>query len=453
MPDLFIFHRDLRIIDNLALNELSKISKDIIPIFIFNPKQISPQQNKYFNHNSVQFMIQSLKNLKKYTKNTLQFFYGDPKKVLSSILRNNNISTIAFNSDYTPFAKKRDKTYQSISKKYNVNIITSQDYTLLDIEKIREKAYVVFNPYYKKVIDSLRSQKKPKKISIRFSNKKLLSSYSYSYKKLDSLYEKNENVLVKGNRKEALTILKNIRRFKNYSKTRNMPSITTTLLSAHIKFGTISIREAYHSMKKNKELSRQLIWHDFYAQLMKYLPSKNTIGGGNFKNKKIKWESNSSHFKAWCKGKTGIPIIDAGMRQLNTIGWIHNRLRLIVSNFLTLILGIDWRKGEKYFAQKLVDYDVASNNGNWQFSAQVGIDRVPYLRIYNPFTQTKEIDPNCTYIKEWVEELREVDCYDILRWNKVCKEYKGIYKCPLLNTEEIKQKMKESKNKYKDKRK
>jgi deoxyribodipyrimidine photo-lyase len=212
MSGLFIFHRDLRIIDNLALNELSTITKDIIPIFIFNPKQISPQKNKYFNHNSVQFMIESLKNLKKYTKKSLQFFYGDPKKVLSSILKNNNISNIAFNLDYTPFSKERDKIYHSIAKKYNVNVITSQDYTLVDIEKIREKAYVVFNPYYKKVIDTLKSQKRPKKTSIQFSLKKLLSSYSYSYKKLDSLYEKNENVLVKGERKEALTILKNIDR-------------------------------------------------------------------------------------------------------------------------------------------------------------------------------------------------------------------------------------------------
>jgi deoxyribodipyrimidine photo-lyase len=206
-------------------------------------------------------------------------------------------------------------------------------------------------------------------------------------------------------------------------------------------------------MKRNKELLRQLIWHDFYAQLMHYLPEKNTIGGGNFKNKNIKWESNSSQFRAWCQGKTGIPIIDAGMRQLNKVGWMHNRLRLIVSNFLTLILGIDWRKGEKYFAQKLVDYDVASNNGNWQFSAQVGIDRVPYLRIYNPFTQAKEIDPNCEYIKEWVKELRDVDCYDILRWNKVYKEYKGVYNYPILDNEEIKRKMKEAKNRYKEKRK
>lgn len=443
MVDLFIFHRDLRTYDNLALNELS-YSKNIIPIFIFNPKQISPKQNKYFNNNSVQFMIQALEKLKKMTKNKLKILYGNPKQVLSSILKNNTISTIAFNTDYTPFAKKRDKIYISLANKHNVEVITKQDYTLVDMEEIRDKHYSVFNPYYKKVLSS--NIPKPVKKSISFSSSKLKGISKYSFNKLHSLYKPNKHVLVKGDRKQALNILKNIRRFKNYKKTRNNPSINTTLLSAHIKFGTISIREAYISMKKNKELTRQLIWHDFYAQIMHYLPIKKTLGGGNFKNKNIKWQPSSSKFKSWCEGKTGFPIIDAGMRQLNKTGWMHNRLRLLVSNFLSLILGIDWRKGEKYFAQKLTDYDPSSNNGNWQFSAQVGIDRVPYLRIYNPFTQAKEIDQNCSYIKEWVEELKDIDNYDILRWDKVCKEYKGVYRCPIAD---LKQKMKETKKRYK----
>jgi deoxyribodipyrimidine photo-lyase len=444
MTDLFIFHRDLRIYDNLALNELASQSKNIIPIFIFNPKQISPKQNKYFNNNSVQFMIQALEKLKKMTKNKLKILYGDPKNVISSILKNNTVSTIAFNTDYTPFSKKRDKMYNSIANKYDVEVITKQDYTLVDMEEIRDKHYSVFNPYYKKVLSSKIPS--PTKKSVSFSSAKLKGISKYSFNKLQSLYKPNKNILVKGDRKQALNILKNMRKFKNYKKTRNNPSINTTLLSAHIKFGTISIREAYKSMKKNKELARQLIWHDFYAQIMHFLPVKNTLGGGNFKNKKIKWKSSGSKFKAWCEGKTGIPIIDAGMRQLNEIGWMHNKLRLLVSNFLSLILGIDWRKGEKYFAKKLVDYDPSSNNGNWQFSAQVGIDRAPYLRIYNPFKQAKEIDPKCTYIKEWVEELKDVDNYDILRWDKVCKEYKGVYRCPIVD---LKEKMKEAKKMYK----
>lgn len=442
MSGLFIFHRDLRVYDNLSLNELSELTKDIIPIFIFNPEQISPKENKYFNDNSVQFMIQALHNLKKITKNKLQLFYGNPKKIVSSILNNNSdIQYIAYNRDYTPFAKKRDKEYEKLAQKYNIEVINKQDYTLVDMELIRDTKYSVFNPYYKKLLSL--GVPNPVKKSIKFSSKKLKGVKVFT--DVNSLYEKNDSVMVQGNRSHALKILKNIRKFKNYSKTRNNPSINTTLLSAHIKFGTVSIREVYKSMKKNKELTRQLIWHDFYAQLMYYLPKKNTLGGGNFKEKNIKWTSSISKFKAWCDGKTGFPIIDAGMRQLNKIGWMHNRVRLLVSNFLTLILGIDWRKGEKYFAQKLVDYDPSSNNGNWQFSAQVGIDRVPYLRIYNPFTQAKEVDPKCKYIKEWVEELRDVDYRDILKWDRACYEYKGLYKCPIV---ELKDKMREAKKRY-----
>ena len=444
MSDLFIFHRDLRIVDNLALNELSVFSDDIIPIFIFNPQQISPKENKYFNDNSVQFMIQSLENLKKETRGKLQFFYGDPKKVISSILKNNDISRLAFNTDYTPFAKKRDKAYLSVANKYNVEVITKQDYTLVDMEKVRDKEYSVFNPYYTKVLSI--GVPDPIKKKIHFSGKKLKSSYNFDSSKLHSFYTENKDVLVKGDRKEAMKILKEIRKFKDYSKKRNIPSIQTTTLSAHIKFGTVSIREVYHSMKRNKELTRQLIWHDFYAQLMHYLPIKQTLGGGNFKNKKVIWRSSSSAFKAWCDGNTGFPIIDAGMRQLNQVGWMHNRVRLLVSNFLVLILGIDWRKGEKYFAQRLIDYDPSSNNGNSQFSAQVGIDRVPYLRIYNPFTQAKEIDPKAEYIKEWIEELRDIDPKDILKWDKVCTDFNINYKCPMVNLQE---KMKEAKKRYK----
>lgn len=442
MIGLFIFHRDLRIYDNLALNELSLSCKDIVPIFIFNPEQIS-SKNKYFNNNSVQFMIESLKDLKKYTKNKLQFFYGNPETIIEKLLKNNEISHMGFNTDYTPFAKKRNKKYQILAKKYNVNLITKQDYTLTDMENIRDTKYSVFKPYYQKVLNF--GIPNPIKSRISFSSKKLKGPTPITnMNDIDSFYERNDELLVSGKRNEALKILKNIRKFNKYSKTRNTPSINTTLLSSHIKFGTISIREAYKSMKRNKELARQLIWHDFYAQLMHYLPRKNTLGGGNFKNKKINWNS-SKNFKKWCEGKTGFPIIDAGMRQLNKIGWMHNRVRLLVSNFLSLILGIDWRKGEKYFAQKLVDYDVSSNNGNWQFSAQVGIDRVPYLRIYNPFTQAKEVDPKCIYIKEWVEELRDVDCNDILRWERMCEEYKDLYIRPIVN---IKDKMKEAKKRY-----
>jgi deoxyribodipyrimidine photo-lyase len=169
------------------------------------------------------------------------------------------------------------------------------------------------------------------------------------------------------------------------------------------------MREVFHSYE-NVDLLRQIIWHDFYASLMYFLPEEDTLGGGNMQHKKIKWKHSESMFRKWCDGKTGVPFVDAGMRQLNETGWMHNRLRLITSNYLTMVLKIDWKKGEKYFAQKLVDYDVASNNLNWQFSGQVGTDRNPYAIVYNPYLQSKKYDKDCKYIKKWVPELRDVDC-------------------------------------------
>ena len=165
---------------------------------------------------------------------------------------------------------------------------------------------------------------------------------------------------------------------------------------------------------------------------MHFTPSRDTIGGGNLQHKKQTWKSKNTLFRKWCEGKTGFPLVDAGMRQLNETGWMHNRVRLIVSNFLTMTLSIDWHKGEKYFAQQLIDYDVSSNNLNWQFSAQVGTDRNPFVRIYNPFLQSQKYDPEAVYIKRWVMELRDVPVKDIHKWNVKWELYKNVYVKPII---------------------
>ena len=438
MTSLFIFHRDLRTVDNLALSSLSKVSDRIIPIFVFTPTQIDPEKNKYYNSNSVQFMCESLLDLYKQTGNKLTCFYGDLPEIVEKIIKQHDIEKIGFNLDYTPYAKERTEKMRRLCNKYNIECITEEDYTLVNMSDVRgDQYYSVFKPYYDKVIKLLKGREMSlKKKEIHFfkpawsENLKKMSRGSFS-----KFYTENRDI-VRGGRENGIELLKRLlknKEIRSYDKNRNTPSIETTHLSAYIKYGTVSIREVYHIFKKiaSPDLIRQLIWHDFYAQIMYYLPEKQTIGGGNFKNKKMVWENSPSLFKKWCEGRTGFPIVDAGMRQLNTTGWMHNRLRLITSNFLSLILGIDWRKGEKYFAQKLVDYDVSSNNGNWQFTAQVGIDRVPYLRIYNPFTQAKEVDPKCIYIKKWVKELREVDNKIILGWDKYSEEFSKEIGYPL----------------------
>ena len=191
-----------------------------------------------------------------------------------------------------------------------------------------------------------------------------------------------------------------------YHKHRDYPALdSTTKLSAYIKFGCVSIREVYYNYHKNRSLLRELIWREFYANIMYYFPH---VIGSNFKKKydKIKWSNNKDWFDKWCKGQTGYALVDAGMNQLNTTGWMHNRVRMVVAMFLTKDLLIDWRWGEKYFATKLVDYDPASNNGGWQWSASTGTDAQPYFRIFNPEIQTKKYDKNYDYIKKWNPEYK-----------------------------------------------
>ncbi len=445
---IFLFHRDLRIVDNLALNELSKVSKNIVPIFVFTPEQTSKTKNKYYNSNSIQFMVESIENLRKITNNKLQLFYGKLTTVISNIFDNNDVEYIAFNQDYTPYAKERTEDILKLTEKYDVKTIIEEDYTLVKMEDVREgNYYSVFKPYLLRM--SKKKILKPTSKKIKFSSTKIKGPKLY--KQYNKLYKQNDDLFVEGDRKQALNILKNIKDFKKYNTTRNQPAINTTLLSAHIKFGTVSVREVYYSFKKlgpKNELIRQLWWKDFYAQLMYYLPPKNTIGGGNFQNKKIKWSASQKLFNAWSEGKTGFPIVDAAMRQLKIHGWVHNRCRLIVSNFLSLIMNINWKKGEKFYAQHLVDYDVSSNNLNWQWSSNVGTDRTSYLRVYNPFNQSKEVDPECEYIKEYLPELEDVSNEDIHNWNKVWEEYKGVsdYPKPIFD---FSKKYQEAKERYK----
>lgn len=429
MTAIFIFHRDLRLVDNHALQSICSVAERVIPIFVFTPEQVEPRRNPYYNSNAVQFMCESLEELNEACHNRLAIFYGDLIDVLGEIRRGiDNIQYISFNQDYTPYAKARTERVRRFAEKHGITLSTAEDYTLVNMDNVRGgDMYSVFRPYYERVRTMKISVTKQSPNIMRklhkYGNKS--SRLTIPIARISRFYKPNEYVQV-GGRREGLRQLAGIGKFKRYSQTRNTPSVDTTQLSAHIKFGTVSIREVYaRFVKVSSELTRQLIWHDFYAQVMYYLPHRQTLGGGNFQNKKErKWSSSQSSFEKWCTGRTGVPIIDAGMRQLNTIGWMHNRVRLLVSNYLVFKLGINWRKGERYFAQKLVDYDPSSNNGNWQFSAQVGVDRQPYTRIYNPFKQARDIDPDATYIRRWVQELRGVDTQTILHWDTVDAEEK-----------------------------
>ena len=305
------------------------------------------------------------------------------------------IKTIAYNKDYSPFAIKRDGIIEEWASEHGIRIITEEDYTLYPMGAIRnnkDEPYKVFTPFYKK---SLAIKVKP------VSGGGVLNVIKH-IKGFDKhrYYEPNDDIAVRGGRDKALERFKKI--MTDYAKTRDYPAMDkTTRLSAYIKFGCVSIREVYYNYKNVKELQRELLWREFYANILYYFPH---VLGNAFKEQydNVKWTNNKEWFKRWCQGKTGYAMVDAGMAQLNKTGWMHNRLRMITAMFLTKDLLIDWRWGEKYFATKLVDYDPASNNGGWQWSASTGTDSQPYFRIFNPDLQLKRYDKDYEYIRTWI---------------------------------------------------
>ncbi len=436
---IFIFRRDFRIKDNTAWNKmLMNEPKDnnIYPIFIFTPEQINGKLNKYKSDNSVQFMIESLLELNKEIKIT--FCYGDIIKVLNNINSSNKIKSIYTNTDYTPYAVLREKKIEKFCKENDIKFEPCHDITLFEPNTITNSSGKIYQKYTPFMIKCL-SKKVPKPHTYNYKHiKHAKTSYEISINKMKSFYKNNDLIHVHGGRNNALKILNNISPLGNkYSKTRNILSINTTNLSAYLKFGCISIREAYYKLKKYKTLIRQLIWRDFYYHLgYGFINRFGKSLKPNYDN--IKWVNNSSHFKKWCEGKTGFPIVDACMTQLNKTGYMHNRGRLIVSSFLVKNLLINWKYGERYFAQKLVDYDVLVNNGNWQWTAGSGADSQPYFRIFNPSMQSEHYDEKGLYIKKWLPVLKDVDNKHLHYWEDYHTEYNIDYPKPIINYSESK---------------
>jgi len=432
MKSLFIFRRDFRLNDNSGFIECYKKSDKILPIFIFTHEQI--EKNDYFSSNCFQFMLESLEQLdndfKKNYKSQLHYYYGDNVEILEKLLKDYKYDNIYFNSDYTLYAQKRDNEIKKFCEKNKINCEVYEDYLLMPIGTFLKedgKAFQKYTPFKNRA----KTFKALEPNNYKFSdiNKFDKINYSFDLKKLEKYYEKNDDILSHGGRENALKILKHMQQFINYSGQRNDLILPTTHLSAYIKFGCISIREVYDSVLKkfgiNHGLIDQLYWREFYFYLAYYFPQ--ILQGKSLKLQydKIKWENNPKIFEAWKKGETGFPAVDAGMREMNKTGYMHNRARLITSGILIKILNCDWRMGEKYFATMLLDYDPIVNNGNWQWSSGSGADSQPYFRIMSPWKQSLDNDPNCEYIKKWVPELKDVPSKDIHNWGKCYEKYKN----------------------------
>jgi deoxyribodipyrimidine photo-lyase len=452
---LFIFRRDLRINDNIGLYKLNNICEKIFTIFIFTPEQVG-QTNKFKSDNSVQFMIESLEDLETNIKKEggkLLLFYGNNATIIKNIINELEIDCIGFNIDYSPYAFKRDTEIIELSSKMHINVSLAYDYYLHPPGSILNgtgNPYQKFTPYYN-VASKITVEDPLRVVKIHFAknNQELVSHINLGQAFSRFVKHNNDNLLVHGGRDNGLKQLRiatlNI---KNYSKTHDILHHSTSQLSAYIKFGCVSIREVYKLFKSNKAFIRQLYWRDFYASILTFFPY--VLGSAmNKKYNKLKWHFNSNWFDSWKNGKTGFPIVDAGMRQLNETGYMHNRARLIVASFLVKTLLISWEKGEEYFATKLVDYDPASNNLNWQWCASSAIDSQPYFRIFNPWNQQENYDPECKYIKQWVPELASLDAKIIHNWNNEWQNYinkekndeiKIAYFKPICNYEEQKEK-------------
>jgi deoxyribodipyrimidine photo-lyase len=457
---LFIFHRDLRIQDNTTLiHQIRTIDEPVLPIFIFPPEQINPKKNKYFSHPSVQFMIESLHELSdeiKKRNGKMLFFKGDNLQVLKSIHKKIPINSIGFNIDYTPYAKQRDESIKKWCDDNNIICFAKEDYALFDLLDSQTKKkdgtpYLVYTPFLKHVMGELDVRPVDKFNSFQFKKFKELEELKYCISKseINNFYKPLENINVHGGRSNTLKILSNLDRLKDYSKKRDYLTYKTSFLGPSLHFTTCSIREAYHKMVdvlgKSSGLIRELVFRDFYINIIHNFPRvlQGQIKGENKSYKEeydnIKWSYNKNLFKKWAEGNTGFPVIDAGQRQMNTIGYMHNRVRMITSNFLVKDLHIDWRWGEQYFAQHLVDYDAINNSQGWQWSTGNGTDAQPWFRIFNPWTQQKTYDEKCEYIYKWVPELKDVKPEDVHNWFKpeVREKYPNIkYPAPIVNHDE-----------------
>ena len=394
---LFWFRRDLRLKDNAGLYRALKENKNVLPVFIFDSIILDKLENKADAR--VEFIRNSLLELKKDLENlgsSLCVLHGDPVAIYSQLYP----KAVYTNHDYEPYAIQRDARVMQILSAKGVVFKSYKDQVIFEKDEILKDdgtPYTVFTPYSRKWKAAL--------------NKFFVKSYPTEkyYGSLKKIKPQHFPELrdLGFRRSGAVFPERKVRQsiIASYDKQRNFPAIEgTTHLSVHLRFGTVSIRMLTQiAVKKNEVWLNELIWRDFYQMILWHFPRPEKAFKPVYDN--IAWRNNPQEFKAWCEGQTGYPIVDAGMRELNTTGFMHNRVRMIVASFLTKHLLIDWRWGEAYFAEKLLDFDLAANNGGWQWAAGSGNDAAPYFRVFNPELQTEKFDPDRKYIRKWVPEF------------------------------------------------
>lgn len=414
---LYIFRRDLRLHDNTALLEALRDSEQVIVSFIFDSKQTSG--NDYFGARAFCFMLQSLEELARDIKEAggkLYFFSGSPDKITQQLLNELPIDAVYINSDYTPFSIQRDESIQKVVESHQRDFHQFDDALLHEpgaVLKANDEPYVVYTPFMRRARQLQVPMPQKNNFRDNYYTKPIKSADPEHLAKFLKKY--HEELIIPGGRQAGKKLIKKIDTMQDYDEMRNLPAAdATTHLSPHHKFGTVSVREVYHYIRQKLSASHTLInelfWRDFFTHIGYFYPH---VFNGAFHEKynKLKWSRSQKNFERWCEGKTGFLLVDAGMRELNETGYMHNRVRMVTASFLVKDLHIDWRWGERYFAQQLIDYDPAVNNGNWQWAASTGCDAQPYFRIFNPQLQQKRFDPQQEYIKRWIPELGDDEPY------------------------------------------
>ena len=401
---LFWFRRDLRLEDNKALNAALNSGNIVLPLFIFDQEILNKLE---VNDARVAFIHQCLESInRKLTalRSGLSVYTGRPSDVFQKLLVEFDLEAVYTNADYEPYALKRDSEIANLLGKHNIPLKTFKDQVIFEPNEVLKgdgQPYLVYTPYMK----SWRAKLAQTAITIdsEFKGDNLIRRETFPWISLSELgFEKSAIAVQNADLSSSL--------IDNYQANRNTPSKSgTSRLGPHLRFGTVSIRKMVMLGLESKDdtFLKELVWREFFMQILFHFPHSSTQC---FKPQydRIEWRNNPEEFQKWCEGQTGYPLVDAGMRELNATGFMHNRVRMLVGSFLCKHLLIDWRLGEAYFASKLLDYEMSSNVGNWQWVAGCGVDAAPYFRIFNPHTQIDKFDPKHQYIKKWVPELNEL---------------------------------------------
>ena len=395
---IFWFRRDLRLDDNHALYKALNKSNSVIPIFIYDSDIIDKIKT---NDHRLKHIFRSIEKLnlelKKINKKIFTF-KGKPREVFKSLINKKKISAVYYNKDYEPYAIKRDDSINNLFIENSISFKGFKDQVIFEQDEVTKndgKPYVVYTPYSRKWMEKFSKEKVKD-----YKSEDLLNSLTdMDFFDHDDVKLNFSNDTISS---PKLRFTKQI--IEEYSETRNFPYLdNTSKIGVFLRFGNISIRKAIKQSDKalDKTFLKELIWREFFMQILWHFPKTTKI---SFKEKyeRVKWRNNMGEFKLWCEGKTGYPIVDAGMNELNSTGFMHNRVRMIVASFLCKHLLIDWKLGEKYFSDMLFDYEQSSNVGNWQWVAGCGVDAAPYFRIFNPYEQQKKFDKLGTYIKKWL---------------------------------------------------